>query len=116
MRPSLMKFKNQTSQQGFTLLELVIVVLIVALLSLYALPAYNAYVTKSATKSCLSEAKGYMNSYLVAIAQSETPSAYTGNACATGSTDAGTDLTFTAKSPSTSTITCSKSAGTCSAS
>lgn len=113
MRPPLMRCKIRAGQEGFTLLELMIVVLIIALLSLYALPAYNAYVTKSATKSCLSEAKGYMNSYHVAIAQSETPATYTASACLSGATEAGVSLSFAAKLPSTATITCMKSTGVC---
>lgn len=108
-----MRCKIRAGQEGFTLLELMIVVLIVAFLSLYALPAYNAYAAKSATKSCLSEAKGYMNAYHVAIAQSETPATYTPSACLSGATEAGVSLSFAAKLPSTATITCMKSTGVC---
>lgn len=93
-------------QQGFTLIELMIVVAIIAILAAIALPAYNSYRVKSAENACLSEAKAFMNSAVAAAHADMTPAPiYAASACASSDSNTITaaqvagnaSITFTAK-------------------
>ncbi|APX05166.1 prepilin-type N-terminal cleavage/methylation domain-containing protein [Vibrio campbellii] len=52
-----MKTNKQKKQQGFTLIELMIVVAIIGVLSAIAVPAYKNYVTKSEVASAVASLK-----------------------------------------------------------
>jgi len=105
-------------QQGFTLIELMIVVAIIGILASVAIPAYTDYVKEAHDGACMSEATAWSKRAYTQLTLSKTVTDYTGSNCSEKPTSPtainDTALVFKPKDGTGATVSClMTNAGAC---
>ncbi|WP_269791978.1 prepilin-type N-terminal cleavage/methylation domain-containing protein [Stenotrophomonas sp. Iso1] len=102
--------------EGFTLIELMIVVAIIGVLASIALPSYNQYRVKAAESACLAEMINYSRFSLARLYDEGVPDAAPQSACESADTATviGVSISATPKIPGVQSVSCDMDAGNCS--
>lgn len=76
MRPTISFIKHKygvllSKQDGYTLVEIMIVIVIIGLIAAIAIPSYQQYIIKTRDAACLYEVKAYSNEVFYILTEQE---------------------------------------------